>query len=298
MKLSELKIGKLIQDGEFNWLGLTAEEYKGKKVLTFLNNEKYIEEIKKNGTITCILTTKQIFENLEKDRYGIIVTENPKKDFFELHNYLVEQKFYYRDFETEIALSAKIAKDVIIPKKNVIIEENVIIESGTVIKENVILRKNSIIRSNCVIGDQAFEFYKDNKIIMPIKCGGNIEIEEYCEIQSGTVIEKGVFSTTRIGKNVKIDNLIHIGHDVKIGENTFVIAGSVIGGRTKIGKNCYLSINSSIRNGLIIGDNVTINMAAVVTKNINNNEVITGNFAISHSKFLKIFKYLLEKIGD
>ena len=47
MKLSELNFGIVEKDGEFNWLGLTAENYEGKKVLTFLNDEKYIKELKK-----------------------------------------------------------------------------------------------------------------------------------------------------------------------------------------------------------------------------------------------------------
>ena len=298
MRLSELSFGIVIKDSEFDWLGLTAEEYENKKVLTFLNSEKYIDEIEKNKTITSIITTKELSTKLNENTYGIIISENPRKDFFELHNYLAEKKFYNENFENKIAKNAIIEENVVLPKQNVIIEENVLIESGTIIKEHVILRKNSIVRSNCVIGDQAFEFNKDKDNILPIKCIGNVILEENSEIQSGTVIERGVFSSTYIGKNVKIDNLIHIGHDVKIAENTFVIAGTVIGGRTKIGKNSYLSINSSIRNGLKIGDNVTINMGAVVTKDVQDNETITGNFAIPHNKFLKILKYLLNKIGE
>lgn len=297
MKLSELNIGEIIRDSEFDWLGLTAEEYEGRKVLTFLNDEKYIKEIVENETVTSVITTKEIGEKLN-NKYGVIICTNPKKTFFELHNFLVEKNFYKKNFKSKISKNSRIAKSIIIPENNVIIEDNVVIESGTTIKEHVILKKNSIIRSNCVIGDQAFEFYKDENEILGIKCIGNVVLDENSEIQSGTIIERGVFNSTYVGKNVKIDNLIHIGHDVKIGNNTFVIAGTVIGGRTRIGKNCYLSINSSVRNGLKIGNNVTINMGAVVTKNINDNETVTGNFAIPHDKFLKFLKYIFKILGE
>ncbi|WP_294666688.1 DapH/DapD/GlmU-related protein [uncultured Fusobacterium sp.] len=297
MKLSELNIGEVIRDSEFDWLGLTAEEYEGRKVLTFLNDEKYIKEIIENKTVTSVITTEGIGKKLNK-KYGIIVCINPKKIFFELHNFLVEKNFYKKSFKSKISKNSRIAKNVIIPENNVIIEDNVVIESGTTIKEHVILKKNSIIRSNCVIGDQAFEFYKDENEILGIKCIGNVILDENTEIQSGTIIERGVFSSTYVGKNVKIDNLIHIGHDVKIGNNTFIIAGTVVGGRTRIGKNCYLSINSSIRNGLKIGNDVTVNMGAVVTKDVNDNETVTGNFAIPHDKFLKFLKYIFKILGE
>ena len=80
MKLSELNFGKVEKDGEFDWLGLTAEEYEGKKVLTFLNDEKYYKEIENNKSITCIVTTEEVAKEIKKSKYGIILTENPRKD--------------------------------------------------------------------------------------------------------------------------------------------------------------------------------------------------------------------------
>ena len=68
MKLSELNFGKVENDAEFNWLGLTAEEYEGKKVLTFLNDEKYYKEIENNKSITCIVTTDEIVQKIKKDK--------------------------------------------------------------------------------------------------------------------------------------------------------------------------------------------------------------------------------------
>ena len=65
MKLSELNFGKVEKDGEFNWLGLTAEDYQGKKVLTFLNDEKYYKEIENNKSITCIITTDEVAKKID-----------------------------------------------------------------------------------------------------------------------------------------------------------------------------------------------------------------------------------------
>lgn len=298
MKLSELQEGKLLLDKEFNWLGLTAEEYEGKKVLTFLNDEKYISELVKNKSITCVITTKNIAEKIKDLNYGILISENPRKTFFELHNKLVDEDFYFKKEKNSISPKAIISPKTSIREHNINIEDDVIIEENVVIYPNVTIKKGSIIRANSTIGGNAFEFSRFENEILSIKCGGSVFIDENVEIQNNTCIDKGVFGETYIGKNVKIDNLVHIGHDVMLQENTFVVACTLIGGRTKFGKNSYLGPNCTVKNGLQNGKNIKISMGSVVTKDIENNECVTGNFAIPHNKFIKLFKYLLKLIGD
>lgn len=294
MKLSELNIGKILKDREFNWLGLTAEEYEDKQILTFLTDEKYIFEIIVNNSISCVITTKEISEKIKDLNYGIIISENPRKTFFELHNKLVDENFYFKKEKNNISSKAIISSKVSIREYNINIEEDVIIEENVVIYPNVTIKKGSIIRANSTIGGNGFEFSKFGDKVLSIKFGGNVVIDENVEIQNNTCIDRGVFGTTYIGKNVKIDNLIHIAHDVVIGENTFVTACSEISGRVKIGKNSYFGPNSTVRNGIIIGENAKVSMGSVVTKNVEDDQVVTGNFAIEHKKYLEFIK----KIGD
>ena len=290
MKLSELNFGKVEKDGEFNWLGLTAEDYQGKKVLTFLNDEKYYKEIENNKSITCIITTDKVVQKIEKGKYGIIINKNPRKDFFELHNKLVKEDFYFTKKENKISEKAIISKRANIGEYNIIIEDDVIIESDVTIYENVTIKKGAIIRSGSRIGGNGFEFSRFGEEVLSISFAGDVLIEENVEIQNNTCIDRGVFDRTYLGKNVKVDNLVHIAHDVKIGDNTLVVACTLIGGRTKIGKNSYLGPNCTVKNGLILGKNSKVSMGAVVTKNVKNNEVVTGNFAIPHEQFIKNLK--------
>lgn len=298
MNLEKLKIGKVLKNAEFDWMGLTAENYIGKKVLTYLNEYSYLKEIEKNESIVAIITTKEIAGRLEKSNYGILVVENPKKSFFEIHNLLAENNFYYTIEENKISKEAIISPNAYIGENNIVIEENVLIEAGVTIYPNTIIKKGSIVRSGSTIGGNGFHFGRFEDEVIQLHSIGKTILNENVEIKNNSCIDKGVFSDTILEKNVKVDNLIHIGHDVKIGENTFLAACSIVGGRTKIGKNNFIGINSTLRNGLEIGNNVRINMGAVVTKNVYDNESVTGNFAISHDKYLKIFKYLLKKIGD
>ena len=290
MKLSELNFGKVEKDGEFNWLGLTAEGYEGKKVLTFLNDEKYIKEFKKNNTITCILTTLEISEKIKGYNYGILIVENPRKDFFELHNKLVKESFYFTKNKNKISEKAMISKKATIGDYNIIIEDNVVIESNVTIYENVTIKKGTIIRSGSRIGGNGFEFSRFGNEVLSVSFAGDVLIEENVEIQNNTCIDRGVFDRTYLGKNVKVDNLVHIAHDVKIGENTLVVACTLIGGRTRIGKNSYLGPNCTVKNGLILGKNSKVSMGSVVTKDVKDNEVVTGNFAIPHEQFIKNLK--------
>ena len=290
MKLSDLNFGKVEKDGEFNWLGLTAEDYQGKKVLTFLNDEKYYKEIENNKSITCIITTEEVAKKIKENKYGVILSKNPRKDFFELHNKLVKENFYFTKKENKISKKAIISKNANIGEYNIIIEDDVIIEAGVTIYENVTIKKGSIIRSGTRVGGNGFEFSRFGEEVLAIEFAGDVFIDENVEIQNNTCVDRGVFDRTYLGKNVKVDNLVHIAHDVKIGANTLVVACTLIGGRTRIGKNSYLGPNCTVKNGLNLGENSKVSMGAVVTKDVEDNEVVTGNFAIPHEQFIKNLK--------
>lgn len=298
MKLSEIKRGKLIKDESFNWLGLTAEEYKNKRVLTFLNDIKYLKEIEQNKTIVGIITTEEVAKELLDTDYGILVVDNPKREFFLLHNKLSQENFYYNIKENRISEKAIISEKANIGKNNIVIEENVIIEAGVTIYPNVTIKSGSIIKSGTILGADGFHYGRFEKEIIKVESIGELIIQENVVIQNNCVIDKGIFDKTIIEKNSKIYNLVHIAHDSKIGKNTFITAGVIICGRVKVGKNSYLGPNCTIKNGLSLGENSKVSMGAVVTRNVGDNETVTGNFAIPHSKFLKLFKYLLKLIGE
>ena len=290
MKLSDLNFGKVEKDGEFDWLGLTAEDYEGKKVLTFLNDEKYYKEIENNKSITCIVTTDEVAKKIEKDKYGIIISNNPRKDFFELHNKLVKEDFYFTKRDNQISEKAYISEKANIGSYNIIIEDDVIIEAGVTIYENVTIKKGTIIKSGTILGADGFQYIRNKDDIIKVEPAGELEIAEDVVIHNNSVIDKGIFGKTFIGENTKIYNLVHVAHDSKIGKNVFLTAGVIVCGRVKIGANSYLGPNCTIKNGLFLGENTKISMGSVVTKDVKDNEVVTGNFAIPHKQFIENLK--------
>ena len=198
MKLSELNFGKVEKDGEFNWLGLTAEGYEGKKVLTFLNDEKYYKEIENNESITCIITTDEVAKKIEKNKYGIIISKNPKKDFFDLHNKLVKENFYFTKRDNQISKKTNISEKANIGNYNIIIEDNVTIEADVTIYENVTIKKGSIIKSGTILGADGFQYVKDKEDSIKVEPAGELEITENVIIHNNSVIDKGIFGKTFI----------------------------------------------------------------------------------------------------
>jgi UDP-3-O-[3-hydroxymyristoyl] glucosamine N-acyltransferase len=138
--------------------------------------------------------------------------------------------------------------------------------------------KNVQIGKNCSLGNDGFQYMKGPEgDLIKFPHFGNIIIEDDVEIANNVCVDRGALSNTIIRRGVKIDNLVHIAHNVEIGENTMIIALAMVAGSVKIGKNCWISPSSCIREQLTIGDNVLIGMGSVVIKDVDSNSVMIGN---------------------
>ncbi len=280
---------ELLKDGEFTSLGLAIAEC-DEKLLTFIDSEKYINSL--SHRITALITTRKIGEKL-KDKYGILISESPRNDFFQLHNILSLKEDYKREcFDTTIGVDCKISKLSSISDKNVVIGNNVIIEEFVVIRENTIIEDNSIIRAGVVVGGEGYEYKRVDGIIMGVKHCGGVIIGKNVELQYNSCIDKALYpwDNTIIGDYSKLDNLVHIEHGVKIGERCLIASKSTFGGRTVIGSDSWVGLGSTISNGLILGNDVRISLGSVVTTNLKDGEKVSGNFAINHDKYIDFIK--------
>lgn len=283
---------EIIDEKEINSLGLAGYN-NSDKVCTFLDDIKYIDDI--SGDVVMLITKKEIGDILKKDskKFGIIIVEEPRNTFFKVHNYLSNNKEYIgENFKTKIGKGCIIDKTALIAKENVVIGNNVIIEEFVSIKENTIIGDNSIIRAGSRIGGEGFEFKKTKQETFLVKHVGKVVIGNSVEVQYNTCIDKAIYpwDTTFIGDNVKIDNLVHIAHGVKIGKGSMIVANTGIGGRVTIGDEAWIGFGATLRNGITIGNHARANMGAVVSKSIKDNEAVTGNFAIEHNKFISRLK--------
>lgn len=288
--LDELNIEyEAINEVEVSSLGLAGYN-DGGRVATFIENAKYINEL--SDSVVLIFSNRETAAQIN-NALSVIIVDNPRETFFQLHNLLCNYEEYVgKDETTRIGENCFISPLAVISDRNVTIGNNVIIEEFVVIRENTIIGDNSIIRSGCKIGGEGFEFKKRNKEIFSVKHVGKVRIGKNVEVQYNTCIDKAIYpwDETVIGDYVKIDNLVHIAHAAKIDERTMIVANSGIGGRTNIGYDTWIGLGATLRNGIEIGNNSRANIGAVVTKDISDNESVTGNFAIEHSKFIENIK--------
>jgi UDP-3-O-[3-hydroxymyristoyl] glucosamine N-acyltransferase len=103
-----------------------------------------------------------------------------------------------------------------------------------------------------------------------------VEIGNGVEIGANTCIDRGTLGNTVIGDGTKIDNLVHIAHNVRIGKHCLVIAHAMIGGSCVIGDHAWIAPNAGIIQKKHIGEHATVGLGAVVLEDVPPNETWTG----------------------
>ena len=143
---------------------------------------------------------------------------------------------------------------------------------------NTTIASNVSIGANCSIGLRGFGYEKrDDGTHIRFPQLGRVLIESYVEIGSNVCIDRGALGVTQICSGSKIDNLVHVAHNVYIGRNTLVIANAMIGGSTRIGDSVWLAPSAALMNKISVGNNATIGLGAVVTRSVEEGATVVGN---------------------
>jgi UDP-3-O-[3-hydroxymyristoyl] glucosamine N-acyltransferase len=276
-------------DAGFNALGTVMHNMPA--MLVFLESKQFLPKLSRNPNITCVITTEELEPNLQKN-YGVAISDNPRKVFFELHNYLATQtSFYWTDFPSEISVEASIHPQAYIAPKNVRIGKGTIIEARATVLERSIIDNDVILRSGCTVGSQGFEFKRLEGTVFNVAHAGGVWLHDRVEIQANCALSRAIFGGfTELGEDTKLDNLVHIAHNVKIGKRCFLAANAMIAGSTNIGNDVWIGPGASISNEINIGDGAQVTIGSVVTKDVEPGQRVSGNFAIDHYKFLRFIK--------
>jgi len=148
------------------------------------------------------------------------------------------------------------------------IGENSRLDANVTLYHKIRIGKHVVIASGTVIGSDGFGIARHKGAWHKVPQLGRVIIEDYVEIGSNCSIDRGAIDDTVIEQGVKFDNLIQVGHNVRIGQNT-AIAGCVgISGSTTIGKNCVVGGQSGFAGHITIADNVVVTGGTEVSKSI------------------------------
>ena len=173
------------------------------------------------------------------------------------------------------------------------------INPGVKIYHDCILGEGCTIHAGTVIGSDGFGFAPQSESeFMKIPQLGNVVLEDHVEIGANVTIDRATMGSTFIRRGVKLDNLIQIGHNVEVGENTVMAAQTGISGSTKIGKNCMFGGQVGLSGHLKIANGTKIGAQGGILGDVKDeNTTIIGSPAIELRQFLKssvLFKRLPE----
>jgi UDP-3-O-[3-hydroxymyristoyl] glucosamine N-acyltransferase len=307
-------------DTRVNTVAKIEEGHEG--ALSFLSNPKYEHYI--YTTASSVVLVNKTFVPAGKIDATLIRVDNAYEAFASLLR-LVDQARPRKTGIHPAAIienTAKIGSDVFIGPY-AYIGENCVIGDGCSVYPNVYLGDNTRLGKNCtlnpgvtiyhdcvigegciihagsVIGSDGFGFapQSDNEY-MKIPQLGNVILEDFVEIGANVTIDRATMGSTIIHKGVKLDNLIQIGHNVEVGENTVMAAQTGISGSTKIGKNCMFGGQTGLAGHLKIANGSKIGAQAGLLGDVKEeNTVIIGSPAFDIKQFMRstvIFKKLPE----
>jgi len=172
--------------------------------------------------------------------------------------------------------------DHVVIGSDVEIFPNVTILNGTRIGDRV------TIHAGTVIGCDGFGYTPDDGIYHKIPHLGIVQIDDDVEIGAGNTIDRATYGKTWIQKGVKTDNLVHIAHNVIVGENTILVAQVGISGSTRIGRQSILAGQVGVSGHLTIGDRVTIGPQSGITGSVPDGVVVSGSPEMPHKLWLRV----------
>lgn len=300
------------QDVTVNTLSKIEEGKPGS--ISFLANPAYTQYI--YGTQASVVIVNKDFVATEPISATLIRVESAAAAFAKLlemynqvklnktgiskHAYIsdsakVGENIYAGEFAV-VSDNARIGNNVkIYPQvfigENVVIGDNTTLFAGVKIYSETQIGSNCIIHSGTVIGSDGFRFEPQNEEGQrKVPQIGNVIIEDDVEIGANCAIDRATLGSTILRKGVKFDNLIHIAHNVEVGENSYLAACNVIAGSTRIGKNCMFSGQVGIVGHLQIADNTIITAQSGISKSITKpGEVYMGSPAFDANKYRKAY---------
>jgi UDP-3-O-[3-hydroxymyristoyl] glucosamine N-acyltransferase len=201
-----------------------------------------------------------------------------------------------------IGAGAKIGKCVVLDS-HVRVEHGAVVGEGTHLHHSVVIGWGCEIGKDCclfpgaVIGADGFGFHSDKSGHRRLAQICKVVIEDNVEVGANTCIDRARFSETRIGEGTKIDNLVQVGHNVKIGKHCIICACIGMSGSSVLGNFVVLAGQVGIAGHLKIGDGVTATGQTGITKDIPAGTVLSGTPARPHREELRK-QVLLKKLPE
>ena len=270
--LAEKVNGKLVGDPNVSIRSIATIQNASNGCISFLANPKYKQYLI-SSSASAIIVSPEYSEDLKTSG---IISDDPYAAYAiisslfnsHLNPYSNKDNSFFVHETSSIHDSAIIGPNAYIGP-NCKIGENSIVHANSSLVMNVEIGKNSIVHFNSVLGSDGFGYAPGKDGYIKIEQLGKLIIGDEVEIGAGCTIDRGAIENTEIHNGVKLDNQVHIAHNVILGKNSAIAASCAIAGSTKIGKNLQMGGLSGILGHLEISDDVLIGAHTLITKSIN-----------------------------
>ena len=168
--------------------------------------------------------------------------------------------------------------------KVLVIEDDVQIGPDSILHAQATIRRGSrlgarvVVQSGAVVGSDGFGYAQDaERRHIHIPQIGRVVIEDDVEIGANTTVDRAMLGVTRIGRGTKLDNLVHIAHNVQIGEDVAIAAAVFVAGSARIGNRVLIGGWVGVRDHAVIGDDAIVHADTGVSEDVAPGDVVAGH---------------------
>jgi len=276
----------MVRDGEFLALGKTRHQLDG--LMVFLESPRYLTELTANPHISCVITKPEIVDQVPQE-LGVLASDSPRNVFYDLHAHLNDRtEFYWKHFETEVDPTASVHTDAYVAPRDVRIGPGSVIGPRAVVLERTIIGEDVRVLPGATLSTEGYEVRRSNGRLLAVPHAGAVRLENGVHVFANSAIGRPIFNDyTVIGQDTKVDSLVLIGHNCKIGERCEIAGSAVVCGNVVMGDDVWVGPQACISNGLRIGNKAQITIGSLVVRDVAEGEHVTGFFAVEHHTFLK-----------
>jgi UDP-3-O-[3-hydroxymyristoyl] glucosamine N-acyltransferase len=171
--------------------------------------------------------------------------------------------------------------------------DDCILYPNVTIREGCVIGQRVTIHSGAVIGSDGFGYLQHEGRHHKIPQRGIVVVEDDVELGANVTVDRATFGRTVIGRGTKVDNLVHIGHNVTVGPHSILVAQVGISGSTRLGSHVVVGGQAGLVDHIEIGDRAMIGAQAGVVRNVGEGEIVVGTPAAPHDVGLRAHALLL-----
>jgi UDP-3-O-[3-hydroxymyristoyl] glucosamine N-acyltransferase len=287
--------GELSGDDSIAIRGAAGLDEASENDISFFHNAKYVESLQKTRARVLIISHRTNGTALPEGK-TLIRVANPQLAFAQVLGLIDKQRQLHPEGvhpKAHVEASAKIGKGTSIYPgcyigHNVQVGENCLLYPNVVLREDTVIGNRVIIHAGAVLGADGYGFATQEGKHHKIPQIGRVVVEDDVEIGANVTVDRATTGETRIGAGTKIDNLVHLAHNVKVGRDCLIVAHVGISGSTKIGNRVTIGGQVGMVGHITVGDDAVIAAQSGIMNNVEPGAVLFGTPARPHKEAMRL----------